>query len=83
VIYSLAASCKLCGIHPFAYLRDILTQINAHPAGRIEGLLPGNWNPSGLQSGFLHAANRTPNQNLNIQSVHSMYSAGRLHALRL
>lgn len=46
VIYSLVASCKLCGIDPFAYLRDILTRISTHPASRIEELLPRNWKPS-------------------------------------
>jgi len=46
VIYSLVASCKLCGIDPFAYLRDILTRISTHPARRIEELLPRNWKPS-------------------------------------
>jgi transposase len=48
VIYSLVASCKLCGIDPFAYLRDILARISTHPANRIEELLPRNWKPSGL-----------------------------------
>jgi len=47
VIYSLVASCKLCGLDPFAYLRDILTRISTHPASRIEELLPGNWKPAG------------------------------------
>jgi len=46
VIYSLVASCKLCGLDPFAYLRDVLTRISTHPAGRIEELLPRNWKPS-------------------------------------
>jgi len=40
------ASCKLCGIDPFACLRDILTRISTHPAGRIEELLQRNWNPT-------------------------------------
>jgi len=35
VIYSLVASCKLCGIDPFAYLRDILTRISTHPASPL------------------------------------------------
>jgi len=48
VIYSLVASCKLCGIDPFAYLRDILARISTHPANRIAELLPRNWKPSGL-----------------------------------
>jgi hypothetical protein len=42
------ASCKLCGIDPFAYLRDVLTRISTHPAHRIEELLPRHWKPSDL-----------------------------------
>lgn len=46
VLYSLVASCKLCEIDPFAYLRDVLTRISTHPASRIAELLPRNWKPS-------------------------------------
>jgi transposase len=46
IIYSLVASCKLCGIDPFAYLRDVLERISTHPARRIAELLPRNWKPS-------------------------------------
>jgi len=45
VTYSLAASCKLCGIDRFACLSDVLTRINTHPAGRIEELLSPTGNP--------------------------------------
>ena len=45
-IYSLVASCKLCQIDPFAYLRDILKRINTHPASRIAELIPRNWKPA-------------------------------------
>lgn len=45
-IYSLVASCKLCQIDPFVYLRDILERINTHPASRIAELLPRNWKPA-------------------------------------
>ena len=40
VLYSLVASCKLCDIDPFFYLRDVLDRINTHPASRIEELVP-------------------------------------------
>jgi transposase len=43
IIYSLVASCKLCGLDPFAYLRDALERINTHPANRVAELLPANW----------------------------------------
>jgi transposase len=46
IIYSLVASCKLCAIDPFAYLRDVLERISTHPASRIAELLPRNWKPS-------------------------------------
>jgi len=43
IIYSLTASCKLCGIDPFAYLRDVLGRVSTHPASRISELIPANW----------------------------------------
>ncbi len=46
IIYSLVASCKLCGIDPFAYLRDVLERISTHAASRIAELLPRNWKHS-------------------------------------
>jgi hypothetical protein len=46
IVYSLVASCKLCGIDPFAYLRDVLERITMHPASRIAELLPKNWKPA-------------------------------------
>ena len=45
VIYSLVASCKLCGHDPFVYFRDVLTRISTHPASRIDELLPSQWTP--------------------------------------
>lgn len=43
ILYSLIASCKLCGIDPFVYLRDVLERINTHPASRIDELTPPQW----------------------------------------
>lgn len=43
IIYSLVASCKLCGHDPYAYFRDVLTKISTHPANRIDDLLPSQW----------------------------------------
>ena len=43
IIYSLVASCKLAGIDPFAYLRDVLDRISTHPASRIAELTPRGW----------------------------------------
>ena len=43
IIYSLVASCKLCEIDPFEYLRDVLDRISTHPAKRIVELTPSGW----------------------------------------
>jgi transposase len=43
IVYSLVASCKLCGIDPFAYFRDVLDRVSTHPASRIEELTPPHW----------------------------------------
>ena len=43
--YSLVASCKLCKIDPFHYIKDVLDRISSHPASRITELLPSNWKP--------------------------------------
>jgi len=44
-IYSLVASCKLNGIDPFAYFRDVLSRISTHPMEKIDELLPSKWKP--------------------------------------
>jgi len=44
IIYSLIASCMLCEIDPFAYLRNVLDRISTHPASRITELPPSGWN---------------------------------------
>lgn len=47
VIASLVETCKLNGVEPFAYLRDILDRmVNGHPASRLGELLPWNWTPA-------------------------------------
>jgi hypothetical protein len=43
ILTSLIATCKRHNIDPFAYLRDIIERISAHPANRIEKLLPDMW----------------------------------------
>lgn len=44
-IYSIVATCKLCGVEPFAYLTDVLTKIETGtwPHGRLRELLPDEW----------------------------------------
>ncbi len=41
--YSLIETCKLNGIEPFAYLKDVLARINRHRVDRLGELLPFNW----------------------------------------
>ncbi len=45
-IYSLIETCKLAGIDPFAYLRDVLERVADHKINRIDELLPWNWAPA-------------------------------------
>ena len=45
ILFSLIASCQRHHVDPFAYLRDILTRIAAHPHHRLAELLPDRWKP--------------------------------------
>jgi transposase len=45
ILYSLMGTCKLHGINPFIWLRDVLQRIATHPINKIEELLPHNWKP--------------------------------------
>lgn len=45
MLYSLLGTCKLHGINPFIWLRDVLQRIAMHPINKIEELLPQNWKP--------------------------------------
>jgi hypothetical protein len=42
IVYSLVASCKLCDIDPFVYLRYVIDRVSTHPAKKISGLIPSN-----------------------------------------
>ncbi len=43
LIYTLIETCKLNGVDPFAYLRDVLARIADHPIRRIDEFLPWHW----------------------------------------
>ena len=43
ILYSLIASCKLHGVNPFDYLRDVLVRVGDHPARDVLALSPKNW----------------------------------------
>ena len=45
ILFSLIASCQRHHVDPFAYLRDVLTRIAAHPHHRLAELLPDRWKP--------------------------------------
>ncbi len=42
-MYSLIVTAKLNGVDPQAWLADVLDRIAAHPAHRLDELLPWNW----------------------------------------
>ncbi len=42
-MYSLIVTCKMNGVDPQAWLSDVLSRIAAHPAHRLNELLPWNW----------------------------------------
>jgi len=44
-MYSLIVTAKMNDIDPQAWLADVLARIAAHPANRIDELLPWNWRP--------------------------------------
>jgi len=43
ILTSLVTTCKRLHLDPFAYLRDVFDRISAHPASRLEELLPDRW----------------------------------------
>jgi len=46
VLRSFIASCKRCGVEPFAWFHDVLSRIPEHSITRLSELLPQNWNPA-------------------------------------
>ena len=43
VLMSFIAMCKRNAVEPFAWFRDVLSRVAAHPIKRVEELLPHNW----------------------------------------
>jgi hypothetical protein len=43
LLYSLAQSCRLVGVDPFAYFRDVLLRVATHPHSSIGQLTPKGW----------------------------------------
>ena len=46
ILFGLIASCQRHNVEPFAYLKDVLTRIAAHPAKDLASLLPNRWTPA-------------------------------------
>jgi transposase len=42
-MYSLIQTCRLNGVDPHAWLRDVITRISDHPQSRLHELLPWHW----------------------------------------
>ena len=43
MLYSLLGTCKLHGVNPFTWLKDVLERIPTTPINRVKELLPHNW----------------------------------------
>jgi transposase len=46
LLRSFVASCQRVGVDPYAWFKDVLTRIAAHPITRLAELLPHNWKPA-------------------------------------
>jgi hypothetical protein len=43
ILYTFVATCQRVGVDPYAWFRDVLGRIAAHPDTRLEELLPHRW----------------------------------------
>ncbi len=43
MVYSLLGCCKVHGVDPYVWLKDVLTRLPMHPVNKIKALLPHNW----------------------------------------
>ena len=55
-MYSLIVSAKMNDVDPQAWLADVLARIAAHPAHRLDELLPWNWKTAQQQGLAMQAA---------------------------
>lgn len=46
---SIVGTCRLHGVNPYEYFKDVLIRIQTHPASRIDELMPWNWDPPSSQ----------------------------------
>jgi len=59
VLRSFIASCKRCGVEPFAWFRDVLSRIPTHSITRLSELLPHNWQPASSPAQARQSADTT------------------------
>jgi transposase len=45
VLHSIVATCRMHGVNPYEYIKDMLIRIQTHPASRIEELMPWRRRP--------------------------------------
>jgi transposase len=45
VLRSFIATCKRCGVEPWAWFQDVLARISTHSIARLSELLPHRWQP--------------------------------------
>lgn len=43
LLQSIVATCRLQGVNPYEYIKDVLIRVQTHPASKIDELLPANW----------------------------------------
>jgi transposase len=43
IMYSLLGCCKMHSVHPYEWLKDVLTRLPMHPINRVKELLPHHW----------------------------------------
>jgi transposase len=46
MLYSLLGTCKMHGIEPYTWLKDVLARIPSHPINKVQDLLPHHWQKS-------------------------------------
>ena len=59
MVMSLVQSAKLNGHDPWAYLKDVLERLLAHPNHRIDELLPHRWSPTAAGKMLAHEEHRS------------------------
>jgi transposase len=45
VLQSIVSTCRLHGVNPYEYVKDVLIRIQTHPANRLDEIMPWNWKP--------------------------------------